>query len=66
MRRSELNKLKWGDFNFDNRTAEIIGKASKTRIVPINNRCMEIIVEIKSSNVLSLDERLFNIRLCRY
>jgi site-specific recombinase XerD len=48
LRRNEIATLNIGDINIDDRTAFILGKGGKERIVPLTRRCIEAFTEYTS------------------
>lgn len=43
LRRSEFANLRWNDFSADLKYVRVIGKGDKTRVIPLNNTCKEIL-----------------------
>jgi len=47
IRKEEFRNLKWSDVSVDMKYVRVIGKGDKTRIVPLNNICREILQKYK-------------------
>ena len=55
IRVSELTELKLNNFDFSQRVIKVFGKGSKERIVPVNNKCCEILSKyIKKRELIAL------------
>ena len=47
IRKEEFRNLKWNDVSIDLKYVRVVGKGDKTRIVPLNNICREILQKYK-------------------
>lgn len=47
IRKEEFRQLKWGDIHTDMKYVRVVGKGNKTRVVPLNSACKEILQKYK-------------------
>ena len=60
LRVSELVGLRWGDLDLDDGSVRVVGKGSKTRIVPVGGKAREALASLRESDgVESSDEPVF-------
>ena len=54
LRLSELTGLCWGDLDMDDGSARVLGKGSKTRIVPVGRHAREALAELRAADPAAL------------